>query len=74
MRTKFCTKILDAVCASVDSVKIYDNGVVILNGETLTDEQKADLAIKDGFPNFQAMLDFWNENNELPFDGDLIRW
>jgi hypothetical protein len=74
MRTKYCTKILDATCTKVDGIVIKTNGSVYVNGKKLNLVQKSSLAILDGFATFTEMMAFWKENNSLPFKGDIIHW
>lgn len=74
MRTKFCTKIKEAICTKVEEIEIQADGVVKINRKKIDSVQKYGLAKADGFQNFEDMLSFWKANNELPFKGDIIHW
>lgn len=74
MRTKYCTRIGQAVCTKVEQITIYQNGLCYVNGKRLTLRDRDDLAYRDGFENYFEMLGFWIDNNTLPFKGDIIHW
>ena len=74
MRTKWCTKIGEAICTKVNELKISVNKNVYLNGHRLSLEQKNRLAQDDGFEDYNTMFRWWNQTHELPFIGDIIYW
>ena len=39
-----------------------------------TPEQMADLVAQDGFPNWSAMLEYFEAHGGVPFFGQLLRW
>jgi hypothetical protein len=74
MRTKFCTRIMDAVCLGVKDISITANGVVRIDGRALMNAEKQKLAKADGFDNFDTMIRWWKQTHKLPFTGDIIYW
>lgn len=74
MRTKWCTKIGEAVCRRADDITISERGSVFVNGEKLDANGTHSLAKNDGFEDFNEMYLFWVKNNSLPFHGDIIYW
>lgn len=73
MRTKKCRKLADAVCVSVDEIRITEFGVK-LNGDTLHSRQVGELARQDGFDSISEFKDFFRSHYGLPFYGELLRW
>jgi hypothetical protein len=74
MRTKWCTKIGEAVCTATEEIEIKADGVIKIGGKKLKMWDKRILAEDDGFKDFDAMMSFWNQTHELPFVGDIIYW
>lgn len=74
MRTKWCTKIGEAICTDVGDIVITEKGDVFVNGKKLHAMAEYRLAQADGFENIIEMLSFWKKNNSLPFHGDIIYW
>lgn len=85
MRTKYCTKIKEAVCRDVKEIIISKSGIVMIEGRRLSEPEKEALAVADGFraekaanhqsaSAFYVMLRWWKQTNGLPFIGDIIYW
>lgn len=76
MRTKHCMKIMETVCTHVNVIEIGKNGGVFLSHRRkgLEKQQKEQLAIADGFPDFNTMLRWWKQTHSLPFKGNIIYW
>lgn len=64
------------VCTRVESIEILpfvgDWPAVIVDGTTLSRDEKEQLAQADGFANFPEMMIFWE--GRLPFTGQIIHW
>lgn len=73
MRTKWCTKIGEAICYKVSEI-VIGNCKVFVDGKKLNANQRETLAKQDGFEGFYTMMLFWEQNNVLPFVGDIIYW
>jgi hypothetical protein len=86
LRTKSCEKIRDATCTRVRPVKIDHMGVN-LDGRQLyagdspayqggpdAEQYDGDFARADGFDNFSNMVEFFEKQYGLPFNGQLIEW
>jgi hypothetical protein len=68
------------VCSEVVPIRIEQvvpgwwlTGVAV-NGRWLTGEQRDELAIEDGFVNFETMYAWFYHYNGLPFYGHIIKW
>jgi hypothetical protein len=72
MRTKNCRRIFNAPCLKVERIVIGANGVVIIDGEQLSRDERESFARCDGFESFSEMLAFWD--GRLPFSGEVIHW
>ncbi|MEO1399648.1 MAG: ASCH domain-containing protein [Cyanobacteria bacterium J06635_1] len=76
-RTAQCFKILngDPECIRTAQFVLYSapEGIVWqLDGVTLDEAQRTELARNDGFQNAEQMFEFFR--NRLPFEGMLIEW
>lgn len=77
LRTRGVRKLLDAVCVTVTPLEIYDLDdvlIVTVGGKFLLWSDIHDLAIKDGFQNADAFIDFFDLTYGLPFFGEIIEW
>lgn len=86
MRTKDCEKIRDAICTRVRPVKIDHMGVTIdgrqlyagdapaYQGGVDPEHYDGDFARADGFDSFTEMVEFFDKQYGLPFEGQLIEW
>ena len=77
MRTKECFRILPGTvrCTKVLPIWIHLNPggfAVIIDGQILDRSEREALAVADGFPDFRAMMKFWE--GRLPFKGFIIHW
>lgn len=76
MRTKFCRKIMDVICASVQPLTLMakiaqPQGNVVLMGMYLEEFAK-----KDGFKSYADMWDFFEgrANDDGEYNGVIIKW
>lgn len=75
MRTKSCRKLGEAVCNSVEDVKICKNGVIYINGVGKWFSASYDkIAREDGFKDWNEMFNWFKKTHGLPFHGQLIKW
>lgn len=86
MRTKACEKIRDAKCIRVRPVTICHMGVKLDGKNLLAGDSPAylggpdsegwdgDFARADGFDTFSDMVEFFEKQYGLPFNGQLIEW
>jgi hypothetical protein len=72
MRTKYCRKIMDAICICKYSVYIFDDGKVLLSGVIIT--QKELFAQHDGFEDFGQFLSFHKDAGNINKELELIQW
>ncbi|HVZ97981.1 MAG TPA: ASCH domain-containing protein [Chitinophagaceae bacterium] len=73
LRTKWCTKIGEAICTDVKHIIIQPTGVFI-EDHLLEDIELEALAKADGFPDWEIMQRWWRQTHPLPFVGDIIYW
>jgi hypothetical protein len=78
MRTKNCLHILTqpVTCTLVQKIRIFEGPdlrkhISIEDIRLDADEREA-LARADGFPDFGAMMRFWD--GRLPFEGHIVHW
>lgn len=74
MRTSCCRKLRSTRCDDVLPIFIDSNKSVILGNKLLTDQEKHDLALDDGFKDFAGLFDFFRSTCGLPLAGQLIKW
>jgi len=72
MRTKSCRRLGEEICKEVHEIHIDSFGIYI--GEWLTDRERANFAVADGFKDFGDMKEFFNKERGLPFEGLLYKW
>ena len=77
MRTKSCRKLADAICTSI-AVVTLDRKRAVYNCNILKPRIRRDLAKRDGFESYDAMINWLLANNyegrEKVFTGHCIRW
>jgi hypothetical protein len=73
MRTKNCRHLGDCICKRVLPIVIEAKGVM-LNGVSLSGAGRNAVAWKDGFTNWEEMIEFFSTVHDLPFHGYLIEW
>jgi len=74
-RTKYCRKIREVICKSVDEIKINYKGVYINKKMTYYCLEHLDIfAILDGFTDWTEMIKWFEDTHGLPFEGILIKW
>lgn len=77
-RTKQCFKVLQepVTCTKVEDIRIdeaiFSHGIVHIDGNFLSEDERERLAQADGFQNFRKMMAFWD--GRLPFTGQIIHW
>lgn len=84
LRTKRAKKIMEVECVKVENISIFPvtralgelrSIAVVVNEAELTDDEREQLARRDGFSSFAEMMKFWTEpKNRLPFQGHIIHW
>lgn len=82
MRTKYCRKVGDAICESVQVIMIHFNplgsieGVEVYGSLPHVGKMLDDFARRDGFKDAADMSEFWRKEHgvRLTFSGIMIRW
>jgi hypothetical protein len=76
MRTKACRKLVtpDPICISVEPLLMHDALGIKLSDRWLPREALIQLAIADGFADWDECLRFFSDVHGLPFQGVLIKW
>lgn len=81
LRTKQCRLIAKRTCTKVQEIEIFlrdpknrMSETVVIDGIELSADEREHLAVRDGFSNWNEMLDFWLTNNSLPFAGHMYHW
>ena len=79
LRHKGAKLLMRVPCVKVEEIEIDAcghecncDGTVIIDGVELSESEREALAVRDGFDDFGAMLDFWA--GRLPFKGNVIHW
>ncbi|MCB1202485.1 MAG: ASCH domain-containing protein [Leptospiraceae bacterium] len=82
MRTKNYKKLFEARVIATPTIAIHPDEVLLcaltpegMTGKILkTEKELRELAVIDGFLDFDQMLNFFDEHYGLPFEGVLIEW
>lgn len=81
LRTKQTKRIANAICTELWEIRINNASIVLCQEseterfmELLTGKQLDDMAILDGFKDWQDMKQFWVDTHGLPFTGNLIKF
>jgi hypothetical protein len=86
LRTKDCEKIRDVTCTRVRPVRIDHIGIKLdgfllwtgdapaYQGGPDPEHYEGDFVRADGFDSFSDMVDFFEKQYGLPFEGQLIEW
>ena len=74
MRTKSCTKLLEAKCTKVNNILISDDYDIYLDEIELNFFDAWKLALRDGFKVQEDFFLFFKNHYGLPFKGLLIKW
>jgi hypothetical protein len=81
LRRKGARLLMRVACAGVQKISIgmgwrdgSVGGRIWIDGQELSLSECGDLAVRDGFASFAAMMEFWEENHSLPFHGEIIHW
>lgn len=74
LRSSKCEKLLENKALAVFSITIEQGEKVHVNGHLLEPNYLRELAQIDGFSDEQAFMDFFKEEDGIPFIGQLIMW
>lgn len=72
MRTKACRLLFRTTCTRVQRVEIPACGSLIVDGRTYADDERQELALRDGFDTEDLFWRFFWDR--MPFTGSLIWW
>ena len=79
LRTKQAQLLMRPKCLRVEEIEIDACGhecncdpFVAIAGVELSESERDALAVRDGFADFNEMLEFWA--GRLPFKGDIVHW
>lgn len=73
LRTKQSRLLCVSICSHVAPITITANSISVWDNE-LTEKQIAEMAVNDGFHNFDELKEWFVKTHGLPFEGDLIEW
>jgi hypothetical protein len=59
-------------CVKVEEVEIAAMNRVVIDGQELSQDEREQLAHRDGFKGWLDMMEFWL--GRLPFKGHIIHW
>ncbi len=76
MRTKACRKLVhpDPICISVEPLLMHHELGIQINDRWLSRDELTQLAIADGFGNWDECFRFFRDMHGFPFQGVLIQW
>jgi hypothetical protein len=75
LRTKKCLKLGEAICKSVDEIVVdWRGGGICVAGEWLSGGQIDQMAMADGFRDFNEMAKWFEKTHHEDFQGLLIKW
>lgn len=79
LRRKGAKLLMRTQCVRVEEIEIKDGAFfdenhasVSINGVKLDRSEREELARRDGFDDFEQMIQFWR--GRLPFHGHIIHW
>jgi hypothetical protein len=72
LRHKGARLLMRATCTKVEAIRIGPLGIILIDGVMLEQDEREQLARRDGFKDFIEMLYFWKDR--LPFQGHIIHW
>lgn len=77
LRHKGAQLLMRAQCTKVELIEILPEtltraAAIRIDGITLFNDEREQLASRDGFQNFNEMMKFWD--GRLPFTGHIIHW
>lgn len=79
LRQKGATLLMRVLCVKVEEIEIRDgifgdenHAAVSIDGASLDRSEREALAVRDGFADFEQMIQFWR--GRLPFKGHVIHW
>ena len=71
---KDCEKLGEATCTSVRHIQIMRNGYVMPYESQMVKVHLDTFAIADGFKDWNDLIQYFEKNYGLPFEGVLIQW
>lgn len=74
LRRKGARLLMRATCTAVVEIRIGDHGTIYLDGRPLSEDEREELARRDGFADLADMLEYWRRGERLPFRGHMIFW
>jgi hypothetical protein len=72
LRTKKAKLIFRAPCVKVQEIEIAAMNRVVVDGVELAQDEREQLARRDGFKSWLDMMEFWL--GRLPFRGQIVHW
>jgi len=74
LRTKTAKLLMRVKCVRVESIVITDTPLrrIVIDGRLLDLDEEESLARRDGFPDFETMMKFWD--GRVPFKGNIVHW
>lgn len=79
LRRKGARLLMRVPCVKIEEIEIKNGAFgdenhasVIIDGVSLDRGEREALAIRDGFINFEEMINFWA--GRLPFNGHIVHW
>lgn len=70
IRTKNCDVFFQEKCTGVQRIIIIPDEKIIIDGRELSEQEKKDFAVNDGFDNLEQFFSWFTEH----FKGKLIHW
>ncbi len=74
LRTKNTRRLGASPIVDVSHIEISTAGNIDVDGQMLSVKQSEELACADGFESLTELVEWFDENYDLPFHGDLITW
>ena len=73
-RTKYCRKLREETCLSVENIAIEPGYRIAVGVRELSVREVNQMTKADGFATFLEFFDFFRAVHGLPFYGKLIKW
>lgn len=73
-RTKQCRKLGEGAVISVTAIRITSRTLITLDEQPINFTRALYMAYSDGFKSTDEMIDWFEKQHGLPFDGWLYRW
>lgn len=72
LRTKSAQLLMRVECVKIEKIEIGELYDVQIDGLYLAEDEREAFARRDGFENFDDMMNFWE--GRLPFEGQIVHW